>query len=280
MTKTVTVIDSNSQGILFNLKEAWKFRELIVILAMRDIKVRYKQTALGIAWSVLQPLFMMVIFSILFGRLAKIPSDGVPYPVFVFSGLLIWNFFSTGIAACSNSLAGSAAMVSKVYFPRMAIPVASIGVSLVDFLISSLLLLILMVIYSVTPSWQIILIPFFAIGTFISMLGIGLWLSAITVTYRDFRFIVPFMLQIWMYVTPVIYPVSFIPSDYRWLLYLNPIVGWVDGARSAFLGTPISWLPIFVSLITSLLLITVGLRHFSKAEQRFADVIWNVWEES
>ena len=273
MTKTVTVIDSNSQGAMFNLGEAWKFRELIFILAMRDIKVRYKQTALGVAWSVMQPLFMMLIFSILFGRLAKIPSDGVPYPVFVFSGLLIWNFFSSGISSCSNSLAGSAAMVSKVYFPRIAIPLASIGVSLVDFLISSVLLLILMAIYKVTPSWQIILIPFFALGTFTSMLGIGLWLSAITVTYRDFRFIVPFMLQIWMYVTPVIYPVSFIPSDYRWLLYLNPVVGWVDGTRSAFLGTPINWLPIFLSLIMSFLLITVGLRHFSKAEQRFADVI-------
>ncbi|MCH2190206.1 MAG: ABC transporter permease [Gammaproteobacteria bacterium] len=273
MTKVVTVIDSDNQGILSSLREAWEFRELVIILAMRDIKVRYKQTALGVAWSVLQPLFMMLIFSILFGRLAKIPSDGIPYPVFVFSGLLIWNFFSAGIASCSNSLAGSAAMVSKVYFPRMVIPIASIGVSLVDFLISSALLLILMTIYAVNPSWQIILVPFFAVGTFTSMLGIGLWLSAITVTYRDFRFIVPFMLQIWMYITPVIYPVSFIPSDYRWLLYLNPVVGWVDGARSAFLGTPISWLPIFISLLMSLLLIMVGLRHFTKAEQRFADVI-------
>lgn len=273
MTKSVTVIDSADQGILFSLRELWQFRELVIILAMRDIKVRYKQTALGVAWSVLQPLFMMLIFSILFGRLAKIPSDGVPYPVFVFSGLLIWNFFSTGIASCSNSLAGSAAMISKVYFPRMVIPIASIGVSMVDFFISSVLLLIIMFVYSMTPTWQILLVPFFAIGAFTSMMGIGLWLSSITVTYRDFRFIVPFMLQLWMYATPVIYPVSFIPSDYRWLLYLNPVVGWVSGARSAFIGTPIEWLPIIISLIISIIMITIGLRHFAKAEQRFADVI-------
>ncbi len=273
MSKPVTIIEPEQRNSDLGLGEIWKFRELIVILAMRDIKVRYKQTALGIAWSVIQPLFLMIIFSLLFGRLAKIPSDGVPYPVFVFSGLLVWNFFSTGVSSCSNSLVGSSAMISKVYFPRMVIPLASVGVSLVDFAISACVLLILMLFYSVGFTWQILLVPLFAFGVFFSVLGVGLWLSAITVTYRDFRYIVPFMLQIWMYITPVIYPVSFIPEGYRWLIYLNPVMGWVSGARSAFLGTPIDWLAIACSLVFSALCVYIGLRYFCKAEQRFADVI-------
>ncbi len=271
--KHITIIEPSQGRISLGLSEVWKFRELIGILAMRDIKVRYKQTALGVAWSVIQPLFLMIIFSLLFGRLAKIPSDGVPYPVFVFSGLLIWNFFSSGVTNCSNSLVGSSAMISKVYFPRIAIPLASTGVSLIDFFIAAGVLLIIMVVFSVSPTWQLVLVPLFAFGTYLSVLGIGLWLSAITVTYRDFRFIVPFMMQIWMYVTPVIYPVSFIPESFRWLIYLNPVVGWVSGARSAFLGTPIDWLACASSLALTAVLLFIGLRYFAKAEQRFADVI-------
>ncbi len=273
MSKQITIISPAQERTSLGLKELWKFRELASILAIRDIKVRYKQTALGIAWSVIQPLFMMIIFSLLFGKLAKIPSDGVPYPVFVFSGLLIWNFFANGIGACANSLTGSAAMISKVYFPRMVIPLASIGVGLIDFMISVVVLLIIMAIFSVGLTWQILLVPMFAIGVFLSILGIGLWLSAITVTYRDFRYIVPFMTQFWMYITPVIYPVSFIPSELRWLIYLNPMMGWVSGARSAFLGTPIDWLAVGCSLALSLFFLVIGLRYFAKAEQRFADVI-------
>lgn len=273
MSKLVTIISPSQTNASLGIKELWKYRELVSILAMRDIKVRYKQTALGIAWSVIQPLFMMIIFSLLFGRLAKIPSDGVPYPVFVFSGLLMWNFFSTGITGCSNSLTGSAAMISKVYFPRMVIPLASIGVSMIDFLISACVLLLIMAIYSVGVTWQILLVPIFALGVFMSVLGIGLWLSAITVTYRDFRYIVPFMTQIWMYLTPVIYPVTFIPAEWRWVIYLNPIVGWVSGARSAFLGTHIDWLAVACSFVLSALLLIVGLKYFARAEQRFADVI-------
>ena len=255
------------------LAQLWEFRELIYIFAMRDIKVRYKQTALGIAWAVIQPITVMLIFTLLFGRLAKIPSDGVPYPVFVFSGLLMWNFFSAGISSCSNSLVGSSAMISKVYFPRMVIPLSSVAVSMVDFVVSAGVLLVLMAIYGIVPSWQLLLLPFLIAGLFISVLGLGLWLSAITVTFRDFRFVVPFMVQIWMYVTPVIYPISFIPEQFRWLIYLNPIVGWVSGARSAFLGTPIDWLAIATSLVISLVLFMIGIRYFSNAERRFADVV-------
>ncbi|WP_353414697.1 ABC transporter permease [Arenicella sp. 4NH20-0111] len=273
MSKPVTIIKPASDAARLSFHEIWKFRELISILAMRDIKVRYKQTALGVIWSVIQPLFLMLIFSLLFGRLAKIPSDGVPYPIFVFSGLLIWNFFSAGVSSCSNSLVGSATMISKVYFPRMAIPLASVGVSLIDFSISVLVLLALMAFYAVMPTWQFLLIPLFACGAFISILGIGLWLSAITVTYRDFRYVVPFMLQLWMYITPVIYPTSFIPAEFRWLTYLNPITGWVSGTRSAFLGTQIDWIACGCSLALSLIMLSVGLRYFSNAEQRFADVI-------
>ncbi len=273
MSKPITIIDANDSTARQSLIELWSFRELISILALRDIKVRYKQTALGVAWAVIQPVFMMAIFTLLFGRLAKIPSDGIPYPVFVFSGLVVWNFFSASISSCANSLVGSQAMISKVYFPRIIIPLATIGVGFVDFMIASMVLLIIMAIYGLVPQVALILLPIFALGIFISVLGIGLWLAAITVTYRDFRFVVPFMLQLWMYVTPVIYPVSFIPQDYRWLMYLNPVTGWVSGVRSVFLGTPIDWLACTSSLVISLILLLIGVRYFVKAEKRFADVI-------
>ena len=272
-SKPITIIESSDSNSRQSIVELWSFRELIAILAFRDIKVRYKQTVLGVAWAVIQPLFMMAIFTLLFGRLAKIPSDGLPYPVFVFSGLLVWNFFSASISSAANSLVGSQAMISKVYFPRIIIPLATVGVGLVDFAIASVVLLVLMAFYSLIPQFSLLLVPVFALGVFISVLGIGLWLAAITVTYRDFRFVVPFMMQLWMYVTPVIYPVSFIPESYRWLIYLNPVTGWVSGVRSAFLGMPIDWFACATSLLTSLILLFIGVRYFIKAERRFADVI-------
>jgi len=273
MSSEITTIKPLSRWRSLDLQELWRYRELLFTLAMRDIKVRYKQTVLGIVWAVLQPLTAMVIFSVIFGSLAKIPSDGLPYPVFVFSGLLAWNFFSTAINSGGTSLLSAGGMISKVYFPRIIVPLASIGVSIVDFLIAVLILLVLMLVYSVPFSVSMVLVPVFFIGLVGTVIGVSTWLSAVTVAYRDFRFVIPFMLQIWMYLTPVIYPSSFIPESWRWALSLNPVLGWVEGIRSAFLGRPIDWSLVGISFIFMLCLIALGLRYFEKAERRFADII-------
>ena len=269
----ITVIEPPTRKRRSNFRELWQYRELAWIMTLRDIKVRYKQTVLGIAWAVIQPLTSMLIFTFIFGRLAKIPSDGFPYPVFVFSGLLAWNFFSTAVSSGGMSTLSASNLISKVYFPRLIIPLSSIGVSVVDFLVSLILLIIIMAFYSISPNWQILLFPFFFFGLAVVAIGMSTWLAAITVVYRDFRFVVPFMLQIWMYITPVIYPLSFIPDQWRWLTYLNPVSGWVAGLRSSILGTPIDWLGVAVSFIMTLLILVLGLRYFERSERRFADVI-------
>ena len=205
MTKPVTIIEppKNIRGI--QLSELWEYRELAWVMMLRDIKVRYKQTVLGVVWAIIQPLTAMAIFTFIFGRLAQIPSDGFPYPVFVFSGLLAWNLFSSAVSSGGVSLLGASNMISKVYFPRLIIPIASIGVSLIDFVVSFIILLVLMFIYSVGLSWQIVLFPVFVIGLVLVAIGISTWLTAVTVVYRDFRFVLPFMIQIWMYITCLLY---------------------------------------------------------------------------
>lgn len=273
MNSELTIIKPRKGWRSIDFAELWRYRELLFSLALRDIKVRYKQTVLGVAWAVIQPLTAMLIFTVIFGRLAKIPSDGLPYPVFVFSGLLAWNFFSAAVASGGSSLLASGGMISKVYFPRIILPLAAIGVSMIDFCVAVLILLTLMLFYDVPFTWQIALVPLFFVGLAITVAGFSAWLSAVTVVYRDFRFVIPFILQIWMYLTPVIYPISFIPENWRWLTYLNPILGWVEGIRSAFLGSPINWLPIAVSLVCSIVLLVIGLRYFDKAERRLADII-------
>ncbi|NNC98793.1 MAG: ABC transporter permease [Gammaproteobacteria bacterium] len=273
MNSDITVIKPQRGWRSLDFAELWRYRELLSALAMRDIKVRYKQTVLGLAWAIIQPVTAMLIFSIIFGRLAQIPSDGMPYPIFVFSGLLAWNFFSTAVSSSGMSLLSAGGMISKVYFPRIIVPLASVGVGIADFLVAVLILFALMAYYAVPLTWQICLFPLFFLGLILTATGLGAWLAAVTVVYRDFRFIIPFMLQIWMYLTPVIYPASFIPEKWRWLLFLNPILGWVEGIRSAFLGRPIDWTALAVSLLLTLIILFIGLRYFEKAERRFADVI-------
>lgn len=273
MNQRITVIKPVNGWRSVNFADLWLYRELLVSLALRDIKVRYKQTVLGVAWAVIQPLTTMVVFTLLFGRLAKIPSDGVAYPVFVFSGLLAWNFFQSAVSTGGVSLVGAGSMISKVYFPRMIIPLAAIGVSVIDFLISFIILLILMLVYSVSITWQLLMIPLFFLGLTMLACGMSAWLSAVTVVYRDFRFVIGFVLQIWMYVTPVIYPLSFIPESWRWLIYLNPIAGWVENIRASVLGMPINWLSVCVSTLLTLAIFFVGIRYFNKTDRRFADVI-------
>jgi lipopolysaccharide transport system permease protein len=268
-----TAIRPQKSWRLLDFREIWAYRELLVTLAVRDIKVRYKQTVLGAAWAIIQPLTTMAIFTIIFGRLAQIPSEGFPYPVFVYSALLPWLFFANAVTASGNSLVGSTHLVSKVYFPRLIIPLSSIGAGMVDFLVSSVILLILMFFYGVNWTGNLLLAPLLMVGVTLCALGIGTMLAALTVSYRDFRYIIPFMVQIWMYVTPVVFGVGFIPDNYRWVLFLNPMSGYVDGYRAAFLGKPIDWAAIGISVALSLVLFAIGTMYFQKAERRFADVI-------
>ena len=269
----VTVIRPVSGWKKLNLKELWEYRELLLAFSVRDIKVRYKQTVLGATWAVLQPLVTMLIFTVIFGRLAGIPSDGFAYPVFVYAGLLPWMLFSSSVSTSSGSMVGSAHMVSKIYFPRVVIPFSSIGSGLVDFVVSAIILLLLMVIYKVPWTWHLLFAPVFLSGIILVALGVGTALSALTVSYRDFRYVVPFMVQIWMFLTPVVYPLSFIPESWRFVLYLNPLTGYIDGFRSVFLGTPFNLPGIFSAAVLTAIVFLGGLKYFRKVEQRFADVI-------
>lgn len=269
----VTVIEPASGWRMLDWRELWAYRELLWVLTARDVKVRYKQSVLGAAWAVIRPFTTMVIFSIVFGQLAKMPSEGYPYPVFVYAALLPWTFFSTAITASAQSLVGSAHLVSKVYFPRLIIPLASAGSGLVDLLVSTGILLLLMLWYGVGWSWNLLAAPILLAAVIFAALGVGTLLSALTVAYRDFTHITPFLVQIWMYVTPVVFPVSLVPPRWQWLLYLNPMTGLVEGFRSAFLGKPFDLAGLAVSLAVAVLLFAVGVAYFERVERRFADII-------
>lgn len=256
------------------LQEFWEYRELLYFFAWRDIKVRYKQTALGAAWAVLQPLLTMVVFSFFFGRLAKLPSNGVPYPVFSYSALVPWTFFAAGMAASANSLVGSANLLRKVYFPRLCIPVAAVVGGLVDFAIALLVLLVMMPFYGVVPSWHIVWLPVFTLLAFTSALGVGLWLAAINVQFRDVRYAVPFITQIWLFVSPVVYPSSLLHEPWRTLYGVNPMAGVIDGFRFTLLGTGELPVPmVVVSATVSILLVVSGAFYFRRTEKTFADVV-------
>lgn len=269
----VTLIEPPKGWHMLDWRELWAYRELLWVLATRDIKVRYKQAVLGTAWAVIRPFTTMVIFSVVFGALAKIPSDGYPYPVFVFAGLLPWSFFSTAISASGQSLVGSAHLVSKVYFPRLIIPLASVGAGLVDLLISTAILLLMMLWYGVSWSWNLLAAPLLLLALVFTALGMGTLLSALTVAYRDFTHLTPFLVQVWMYVTPVIFPVSIVPRQWQWLLYLNPMTGLVEGFRAAFLGKPFDALGLVISFAIALILFGCGVAYFERVERRFADII-------
>jgi lipopolysaccharide transport system permease protein len=256
-----------------NVRELWAYRELLVVLTMRDITVRYKQTALGAAWAILQPLMTMVVFTIFFGHLAQISSDGYPYPVFVYSALLPWTFFANAISSSSNSLVGSAQLLSKVYFPRLIIPLSAVGSSILDFAVASTVLLGMMVFYKVGWTSNLMLAPLLLLGVAFIALGVGTCLSAVTVTYRDFRYVLPFMIQFWMFVTPVIYPASLVPAEWRWAMCLNPMSGLIDGFRAVFLGSALDILGVSISCVAAILIFIVGIAIFERAERLFADVI-------
>ena len=256
-----------------NLREIWEYRELLYFLAWRDIKVRYKQTALGAAWALLQPLFLMLIFTLLFSKVAKVPVP-MPYPIFAFCGLLPWQLFAFGLAQSSNSLVQSQHLISKVYFPRLVIPIASVLAGLLDFAIAFLLLLAMMVYYRVPPGKGAILLPLFVLFAVMTSLTAGVWLSAINVRYRDVQYTLNFLVQFWMLATPVGYPASVVPARWRWVLVLNPMAGVVEGFRWAMLGTgprPDAMLGVSVGLV--LLLLIGGLHYFRRMEKTFADIV-------
>lgn len=269
----VTVIEPPRGWHMLDWRELWAYRELLWVLTARDVKVRYKQSVLGAGWAIIRPFTTMVIFSVVFGQLAKMPSDGMPYPVFVYAALLPWTFFSTAITTSAQSLVGSSHLVSKVYFPRLIIPLASAGAGLVDLLISTAILLLMMLWYGVGWSWNLLAAPLLLLAVVFAALGIGTLLSALTVAYRDFTHITPFLVQIWMYVTPVVFPVSLVPKEWQWLLYLNPMTGLVEGFRSAFLGKPFDLSGLAVSLAVAVALFAIGVAYFERVERRFADII-------
>lgn len=269
----LTVIEPSRGWRMLDLRELWAYRELLWVLGARDVRVRYKQTLLGAGWAILRPLLTMVIFTLVFGRLAKMPSEGMPYSVWVYAALLPWTFFASAVGASGQSLVGSAHLISKVYFPRLIVPLASIGAALVDFLVSSVVLFGLMAWYGVGWTANLAAAPLLFVALVFTGLGAGTLLSALTVAYRDVTHLLPFILQIWMYVTPVVYPASLIPERFRWLLYLNPVAGLTEGFRSAFLGKPFDVPAIALSLVVSLLVFLAGVAYFERVERRFADVV-------
>jgi lipopolysaccharide transport system permease protein len=256
-------------------QDLWNYRELFYFLAWRDILVRYKQTTVGIAWALIRPFLSMIIFSVVFGNLAKLPSEGVPYPILVFAAMLPWQFFSNSLNECSNSLISNSNLISKVYFPRLIVPTSAVIVSFVDFMISGIILLGLMAWYDFMPDWRILTLPFFILIAFAAAIGAGLWLSALNVEYRDFRYIVPFIVQFGLYISPVGFSSRIVPEQWRLIYSLNPMVGVIDGFRWAILGGGfnIYWPGFSLSVALVILLLISGIWYFRKMEQTFADFI-------
>jgi lipopolysaccharide transport system permease protein len=270
----VVRIQANKGWVSLKLGELWDYRELFYFLVWRDVKVRYKQTVLGTAWAIIQPLFTVLIFSLFFGRLAKVPSDGIPYPLFSITALVPWTFFSYGLNQSSNSLVGSANLITKVYFPRLAVPIASVVAGTVDFLLAFCVLLVMMLHYRVFPTRNIVFLPLLFLLTLIASLGIGLWLSALNVKFRDVRLVLPFLVQIWMFATPIAYPSSLLHEPWRTVYGLNPMVGVVEGFRWALLGVKSPPGPmVLVSSAISILLLFGGLIYFRRMEKTFADLV-------
>ena len=274
ITNKVIIIRPKKALSLEDAREVWQYRELLYFFTWRDIKVRYKQTLIGILWALFQPFVTMVIFSVFFGKLAKVPSDGVPYPIFVYVGLLFWQFFSGALSDISSTLVSNRAIITKVYFPRFILPISETGTRFVDFSVAFLILIGLMVYYRFLPHFMgLLLIPLLLLITFMAALGLGLILSSINVKYRDVRYVLPFFIQILLFITPVIYPAS-IAGKYSWLLAFNPMTGVIQGARASILGTTIlNWKLLLLSFLTCSVFLIIGIYSFKKVERYFADLV-------
>lgn len=276
MTKSITVIDSkNNISNIFNISEILSYKDLFSEFVSRDIKMRHKQTILGVLWVIFQPLLSTVIFTIIFGLILKVPSDNLPYPVFVFVGLNFWNFFSSAITSASGSLASNESLIKKVFFPRIIIPLASIATNFFDFIISTIFLIILLFIYGILPNlWIIIVFPLLTLLVLITCIGIGLLLSSLNVRYRDIRQILPFFIQILIFLTPVFYPITMLSEQRRWILALNPLTTVIEISRSSLMGNmTVNIFNLSLSVIVALILLVVGLWYFKKTEKYFADII-------
>jgi len=271
----LVVIEPSSSWVALNLRDLWSYRELLYFLTWRDIKVRYKQTLLGVVWAIMQPLFTMLVFTLFFGRLAGMDArtDGMPYPLFAFAGLLPWTFFANAITNSGNSLVGSANLITKVYFPRMIIPGAAVAAGLVDLGIAFIMLVGLMIYYQVTITWTLLMLPVLVILTALLAVGVGMWLSALNVKYRDIRFAMPFVIQLWLFVSPVIFPANILPEKWRWVMDLNPLTGIIEGYRSSVFGRPINWTALGISTVITLLILIYASYSFRRMEKTFADIV-------
>lgn len=267
------IIDAERRWNGLELRDLWAHRDLFLLLAWRDIKVRYQQTVLGAAWAILQPLLSAVVFTILFGKLARVPSEGEPYAIFSYAALLPWNFANNAVTNSSNSLVGNASLITKVYFPRLVIPGAAVAAALMDFAIAAVMLFILMPWFGVAFSLRLLMFPALVLLTAIIALGAGLWSAALNVKYRDVRYALPFALQLWMYLTPIIYPANIVPHRWRWVLELNPLTGIVEGFRDAIFDRPFNWSTLGFSAVIGILLLAWSVIVFRRMEQEFADVI-------
>lgn len=267
------VIEPRSGWIPIGWRELWEYRELLGFLVWRDVKVRYKQTVLGASWAVIQPLTTMLLFTLLFGRLAKMPSDGQPFPLFAFAALIPWTFFANAVSASANSLVGNTHLISKIYFPRLLIALSSIGTGLLDLAVALVVMFGLLAFYGVSVTWQLTALPALTLLTLLIAFGVGAALAALCAMYRDVRYVVPFLLQLWMFASPVIYPVSLIPARWSWIFYLNPMVGAIDGFRSAILGLPFNWIALGSSSAVTLATLWAGLSYFRRVERLVADLI-------
>jgi lipopolysaccharide transport system permease protein len=271
--KPVVVIEPSKSLVALNLRDLWNYRDLFYILTMRDIKVRYKQTILGAAWAIIQPLFTMIIFTIFFGGLAGVPSDGVPYPIFAFAGLLPWTFFANSITNSSNSLVGNSNLITKVYFPRMVIPIASVAAGLLDLAISFGLLVLMMIYYGIGLSINLLMLPIITLLTSLLAIGVGMWMAALNVKYRDIRYVLPFLIQLGMFASAVIFPISIVPEKWRWLMTLNPVAGFIEAFRAACFGKNFDWLHIGIAALITFAALIFSAYNFRRMERSFADLI-------
>ncbi len=271
--KPLIVIEPHRSWVALNLRDLWAYREVFHFLVWRDIKVRYKQTVFGVAWAIIQPLFLMLAFAFFFGQLVRVSSDGAPYPVWVYVGILPWTFFSNALANSGNSLIGNSNLITKVYFPRLIIPSAAIAAGLLDFAIAFTLLLGFIPFYGLGLSWSILMLPPLVLLVTLLALAVGIWTSALNARYRDVRHALPFMIQLWMFATPIIYPLSIVPQEYRWIIALNPLTGIVEGFRAALFGWPFDWWALAFSATITLLLFVFFVYVFRRMESSFADVI-------
>ena len=270
----VTIIRPSRGWISLNLRDLWEYRELLYFLTWRDVKVRYKQTVLGAAWAIIQPFFTMVVFSVFFGKLAKMPSDNIPYPIFSYAALVPWTFFANGLSQSSTSLVASANLIKKVYFPRLVVPISSVISGAVDFVLAFVVLLGMMLYFGIVPTWNIVWLPLLLLLALVTSLGVGLWLTAMNVQFRDVRYAVPFLVQAWMFATPIAYPSSLLDEPWRTLYGINPMAGVVEGFRWALLGTETAPGPIvLVSALVAVGLLISGAFYFRRMEKTFADVV-------